>query len=211
MQITIFGGGGRVGSLVVAAALQQGHEVVAFVHSEPRFAKSPHLKVVKGDIHDEAAVASALTGSQAVISTLGSWGTPTKDILTIAMQHIIPAMQAGGVQRIVSLTGSDARAVGDSLSLMHRLSHASIKLAPGLRKILADGEQHIKLLEASGLDWTVVRSPVMNGRGNPARYELTDKRSLPWATINRESVALSLLQLIGDTKHARQAPYISRR
>ncbi|HEY5442052.1 MAG TPA: NAD(P)H-binding protein [Candidatus Saccharimonadales bacterium] len=208
MQITIFGASGKVGSLVVAQALKQGYSVVAFVHSRSRLPENPNLRTVKGDIYNAQDVAKAVAGSKAVISALGSWGTPKKDVLTVAMRHIIPAVQSG--TRIISLTGSDARADGDSLSLLHRLSHASIKLVPGVKKILADGEEHIHLLEASGLDWTVIRSPVMNERGNPEHATLTDKRPAPWGTINRHAVAASLVDLIDNGQYSRQAPFIAR-
>ena len=90
------------------------------------------------------------------------------------------------------------------------LSHAPIKLGPP-RKILADGEKHIRLLEESGLDWTVVRSPIMNERGDAMGFKLTDKRPAPWATVNRRSVAAGMLRLVEDRKYSRQAPFITRK
>jgi putative NADH-flavin reductase len=209
MQITIFGASGRVGQLVVAAALATGHDVVAFAHHRPNFTPHDHLRIVTGDIYKAEGVATAIAGSEVVISALGSWGTARKDVLTVAMRHIIPAMEASQAQRIISLTGSDARADGDTLSVLHRLSYSGIKLVPGLRKILSDGEQHIALLEASQLDWTVVRSPVMNERGTSA-YVLTDKRPAPWSTVNRQAVADSLINLLEDDSQSRLAPFIAR-
>lgn len=206
----MFGANGRVGALVVAEALQRGYKVVASVHSKSRLPEKPGLRIVKGDIYNARDVTAALAGSAVAISTLSSWGTPKKDVLTEAMQHIIPVMQTNGKARIISLTGADARAAGDILTALHRLSHASIKVVPGVHKILADGERHIELLEASGLDWTVVRSPVMNKRGDAARSRLTSRRPLPWATINRQSVAQCLVDLIDDDSYNSQAPFIVR-
>jgi putative NADH-flavin reductase len=210
MQITIFGASGKVGSLVVAQALKHGYQVVAFAHHEPRFAKNPGLRIIQGDIYNARDVANAVNGSAVIMSTLGSWGTPKKNVLTAAMQNIIPAMKTSGSQRIISLTGADARASGDSLTPMHQISHALITLVPGVRQILADGERHIELLEASSLDWTVVRSPIMNEHGKAGSFRLISQRPLPWATINRHSVASSLVSLIEDTGHNQQAPFIVR-
>lgn len=209
-QITVFGASGRVGSLVIEQALAKGYSVVAFVHHKPKFADQPNLKVVQGDIHTPADVSSAVKGSSAVISALGSWGTKSKDIVCSGTQNIIPAMKNEGVQRIITLTGSDARAAGDKLGWLHRLTHSLINISPA-RKILIDGEKHVKLLEASDLDWTTVRSPVMNQRGKALDYRLEDKRSLPWATINRRSVADSLVDLIENKQYSRKAPFIVRR
>lgn len=211
MRITIFGASGKVGRLVVQGALEHGHDVTAFVHHDPKFAENPKLKVVQGDIHEPKDVARAVKGADAVISALGSWGTKRKDIVSSGMANIIPAMQDSGVRRVISLTGADARAEGDGLGVMHRLTHAAIRLTPlPPRKVLADGERHIRLLERSGLDWTVIRSPVMNGRGRQKDFKLTSGRPMPWATINRHSVALCMFDLAVSGSHPRQAPFIVR-
>jgi putative NADH-flavin reductase len=209
MRITIFGASGKVGRLVVRSALDAGHDVTAFVHHDPKFAEHIRLKVMRGDIHDSTDVAKAVKGANIVISALGSWGTRSKDIVSSGMANIIPAMEAGGAARIISLTGADARAEGDRLGLIHRFTHVAIKVTPP-RKILADGERHIWLLERSGLDWTVIRSPIMNEKGDAKAFSLSADRPAPWATINRRSVALAMLNLIDDNSHSRQAPFITR-
>jgi putative NADH-flavin reductase len=209
MKIVVFGANGRVGSLVVAEALSRGYRVKAFVHSGSQFKDDPKLEIIKGDIYNKSDVAKAVEGAGAVISALGSWGTPKKDILTAGMKNIIPAMQQNKIKRIVSLTGSDASSPADTENLLHRVSHLALSIvAP---KILKDGENHIGLLNQSGLDWTVVRSPVMNGKGNAARFELTSNRPKPWATVNRKSVVLAMVDLVEFCQHSQQAPYISRK
>jgi putative NADH-flavin reductase len=209
VKIVVFGANGRIGHLVVEGAIDAGHDVTAFVHHKSKLSGNTKLKIVQGDIHRRQDVARAVKGSGAVISALGSWGTKSKDIVSSGMANIIPAMQSGGVERIISLTGADARAQGDKPGIVNRLSHTLIKLGPP-RKILADGEEHIRLLERSGLDWTVVRSPIMNERGDAMRFKLTGERPMPWATVNRRSVAAGMLRLIEDRKYSRQAPFISR-
>jgi putative NADH-flavin reductase len=106
MKITVFGANGNVGRLVVENALHQGHEVIAFIHGDNPFKASDKLSVIKGDIYNQKDVEKALNGSQAVISTLGSWGTPNKNILSAGMKNIIPKMQDAGINRIISLTGA---------------------------------------------------------------------------------------------------------
>jgi len=203
--ITVFGASGKVGRLVVANALSQGYTVKAFVHSHGDFTEHPNLTIVKGDIYAALDVATAIEGAYAVISTLGSWGTPKKDVLSAAMHYIVPAMRAGGITRIVSLTGADARASGDTLGIIHRLSHLGINIVAG--KILDDSERHISLLERSELDWTVIRSPIMTSRKSTI-FTLTHTRPLPWSTITRQCVALALLAELGPDHHSQQALFI---
>ncbi len=190
-------------------ALAAGYEVTAFVHHPPEFTDDPKLKIVQGDIHKPKDVGRAVKGADVVISALGSWGTKSKDIVSSGMANIIPVMQDNGVRRIISLTGADARAEGDKLGFMHRMTHMAIKFTPP-RKILADGERHIRLLEQSGLDWSVVRSPIMNERGDAKGFKLSSHRPAPWATVNRHSVALSMLDLIDDDTYSCRAPFVTR-
>lgn len=209
-QITVFGASGRVGRLVVAELISRGYTVVAFVRNGDTFIETHELKIVQGDIYNAEDVKRALAGSTAVISTLGSWGSPMKNILTVGMKHIIPAMRALGVTTIISLTGADARASGDELGLVHRLTRPILNVVMG--KIMADAERHLKLLEQSNLDWTVIRSPVMSKR-NPHhdRYKLDVRRPFPWQTVPYRLVALSLVNSLQDRTWSQESPYISWR
>jgi putative NADH-flavin reductase len=204
MHITVFGASGRVGQLVVARLLGEGHTVTAFVHSRNPFEGQP-VTVVQGEIDDSTAVARALSGSDAVISTLGSWGTKNKNILTTGMQTIIPLMEEQGIIRIITLTGSDAQWSQDKLNSINKLSHAILGLiAP---KILADGETHLRLLEASSLDWTTVRSPTMTSSSSDT-YTLRLKARSPLAWIPRAAVVKALVDQLQDPSFIRQAPII---
>jgi len=208
MQITLFGASGKVGSLVLAGALEKGYRVVAFTHSKNLEINHPNLVTVQGDIYNNQSVTEAIKGSDVVISTLGSWGTPKKDILSSAMANIVPAMESMGIKRVISLTGAAAKTSTDKFRLIDNLNRSLLKLVSS--KVLKDGEIHINLLEKSQLDWTIVRSPVMNNSGNPSKYKLIIKSSLPWQTINRKSVADAMIKLIDDQNFLKTAPFIVR-
>lgn len=208
MQITVFGASGRVGRQAVHEALARGHTVVGFVHSNTNFESDDRLRLYQGDIHDADAVAQSLQGSQAVISALGSWGTRTKDIVASATRAIIPAMQAQNISRIVSLTGTEAYASSDiKPSLLRKAAHAAAAVAAA--KILRDGEDHIQLLEACDLDWTVIRSPAMTNSPRSA-YKLTLTVKPPWQTIPRRAVAKALIDQVEGPGYLREAPFIYR-
>lgn len=207
MKVVVFGASGKVGQKVVAELLGRGHEVRAFTYGTSPFDPQANLQVVTGDVKDLIIVKAAIKDQDAVISTLGSWGTKTKDILSEGMKNIIPAMDAFGVKRIVSLTGADARSLTDKPSLINKLTRPFLKLvAP---KILADGEKHIELLAMSDLDWTVIRSPVMNEKGDSG-YWLANEPTFPWQTINRDSVVAALVDVAESGGWSKQAPIIFR-
>jgi putative NADH-flavin reductase len=205
MVIVIFCASGKVGRLAVAEALARGHVVRGFVHHNPSFDPHPNLHIIRGDIHDKKAVDAAVQDGDVVICTLGSWGTKTKDIVSAGTRHIIPAMERHGIERIVSLTGAGARDNADRPTLLRRLEHVSASIIA--RRILADGEEHIRLLRASQLEWTVLRSPIMTS--NPRIfYKLSLQPPKPWQTIPRRAVAKALLDQLDGPAYARAAPFI---
>jgi putative NADH-flavin reductase len=204
MQVTVLGGSGKIGRLVVAELLRRGHTVMALVHRHG-LPERPHLTSVKGDVHDKASIQTVLEGSDAVISTLGSWGTKQKDVLSSAMSLVIPAMDTLGIRRIVTLTGSGATLPNEHAGPLEWLSNLPLRLAAP--KILEDGEKHLAMLAESPLDWTVVRSPVMNNRDRSAYTLELNGGGL---TISRQAVANALVDLAEHGEWPHQAPFVKQ-
>lgn len=207
MHITIFGSNGQVGQLVVKEALKRGHHVTGFVHAHNSLPPDPNLTIVQGDINNSVDVEKALQGSQAIISTLSSWKTPKHDTLTKAMQAIIPAAHKEGISRIISLTGGDARLSTDKPGFISQLSHFALGLVAS--GILKDGEEHLRLLQNSDLDWTVIRSPVMT-KSPITSYHLRPDLAMVYQSIPRAAVAQSIVDQLEATDFIKQAPGIFR-
>jgi putative NADH-flavin reductase len=208
-QVTVYGATGNIGSRIVRLLLKKGYRVVAFVHGEHTFTESPKLIVYKGDIYNKQDVAEAMHGSRAIISALGSWGTPQKDVLSAGMSAIIPAMKKQKIARIITLTGSDARVPEDKPSVLHKVTHAFFGAAAP--KIMRDGEQHMRMLYKSGLQWTTLRSPVMNETGEKGAYTLRMKLPGIFATIHRDDVAEAMVWLLETGDFVHKAPVIYRK
>jgi len=195
-----------VGRLVVDEALGRGYTVIAMVHNHDPFGERAGLKVVKGDIYDAQSVTAVLSNSKAVIICLGSWGQKRRDVMTSAMRAIIPAMKAHGIRRIVTLTGSGAVAPDVKPNAIRRFGLKLLSLFP-IGKIFRDGEDHMRLLAKSSLDWTTLRSPVMRDSGN-TKYNLSMKVGNHLRTINRRTVAIALVDQLDTTGFIGQAPII---
>ena len=72
MKLAVFGANGPTGRLLTQLALDEDHDVVAFTRRPDAFPiEHRRLEVAGGDVHDSAAVASAIDGTDAVLSTLG--------------------------------------------------------------------------------------------------------------------------------------------
>ena len=204
MKVIVFGANGRVGRQVVAELVERGHEVTAFIYGSHE-GMPKKVTYIQGDVHESVSVQQALHGQDMVVSTLGSWGTKTKDILASAMANIIPAMESNGQKRIISLTGADAKLPHEHSDVFHDAVHMFFNIIA--KPIMFDGEEHMRLLQESDLDWTVIRSPVMSS-GVGTGYKLSTKRPMPWNSIERNLVAESLCDQIESGKWVKQAPFI---
>ncbi len=205
MKLVIFGANGRVGRLLVQEAVKRGHEVTAAIYGDQDARLGDGVRILSVDIHDAQQVQHALHGQDAVVSALGSWGTPTQDIVSKGMETIMPAMQHEGVSRIVSLTGADARIDRDAPTLSAHVMRAILQLiAP---KILTDGERHLQILEKSECEWTVIRSPRMID-GEAQGYQLSAKSAQAWDKIHRTTIATCMLDVLEDATYVHEAPII---
>ncbi len=203
MNIVIFGASGKVGRLATNEALKRGHHVTAFVHSTS-LQPAENLEIVQGDVKSVENVQTALSGADVVISALGSWGTPSKDILGSAMSVIVPLMQGLGINRIVSLTGNVAFTPHQKPSMAMKIARLGLSLVGS--KILRDGEKHLALLDQSGLNWTALRSPVMTGSARRT-YTLTEQAGFH-NFVPRMAVAIALVDIAESSEWNKQAPFI---
>jgi len=207
MRIVVFGASGKVGRLLVQEAVKRGHTVTAAVHRPHEYVTPEGVTVIPTDVYDKKSVQIAVKEQEAVLSALGSWGTAKKDILSTGMAVIIPAMKRSGIKRIVTLTGTDAWLPAEQPSLTARGFHMALKVLA--KPILVDSEQHLRLLAESGLEWTSVRSPIMNKYGT-VEYVLQATKPGLLRTIHRASVAHAMMEIIENDRFIRQAPYICR-
>ena len=151
MNILLLGMTGRVGSEVAKLALEDKHQVTALVRTPEKITvNDDNLSIIKGDVTVKEDVARAMKGADAVISALNTDGA---DTLTKSMPLIIDAMNAEGINRIITIGTAgilDSRVEPDVL----RYQSSESK-----RKLTRAAEEHHKtylLLEETNLDWTVV-------------------------------------------------------
>ncbi len=206
MKIVVFGASGKVGRLVVDKLLQKNHQVTVFIHKNNPYQENKNLTVIEGSIYDQKDIDKAVKGNSIVISTLGSWNTKKKNILTSGMEIIIPSMRKHNIKRIITITGADAQSKRDRINVTQLLVHFLFGVFA--RKILIDGERHIQLLESSDLSWTVIRSPRMRSTGAQGSYRLNLKANKPWESIHRINVAEAICLQVKDDKYLEQSPFV---
>jgi putative NADH-flavin reductase len=200
MKIVVFGATGRVGKLVSRELVRRGHDVTVFVHSTQP--EDEDTRQVSGDIYDRESVEKALAGQNAIVCTLSSWKTEKHNVLSTAMQSIVPAAEKAGIERLVSVTGQGAGIPGEKVGPFTRLGRAAALLV--FPKVQRDGEDHIAILAASKLNWTVVRSSLMTD-GDSEAYILHGRSGD--LTISRHAVARAMADLVESGEWPRRAPF----
>lgn len=205
MKILVLGANGKVGSGVARELIARGHTVVAGIHRN-KDAVPAQASIITIDIHDKDSIVKALTSIDVVICALSSWGAPKKNVLSTAMETVIPAMEQVGVKRIISVSGDVARLPGETPSLLTRLFHL-MAFGP-IRDIVHDSENHLQQLSNSHLDWTVLRPTTMTT--NPhAGYKLQLTHPVS-PLIPRAAVIASIVDLAETNSYLHEAPFISR-
>ena len=103
VRITVFGATGRTGRLLVALAMERGHEVTAFLREGSDPAPVAEARVAFGDPCDPAAIAAALAQArpEAVISAIGPIAGVTETEVSEAIGAIVAVMTDAGPQRLV--------------------------------------------------------------------------------------------------------------
>ena len=107
MKITIFGATGNIGKLLVKQALDEGHEVVAYVRDSSKIANYEYqnLSIVEGELNEYKKIELAIDGADAVMSMLGPAMTGKVVGMPVSegTQNIVDAMEKLGVKRLIAI------------------------------------------------------------------------------------------------------------
>ncbi|MFE9579089.1 NAD(P)-dependent oxidoreductase [Nocardia sp. NPDC006044] len=206
MKIAVFGATSTVGRLVVAQAIEEGHEVTAFTRSAAGLEqRHERLHIVEGDVLDTNSVERAVVGQDAVLVSLGAGRKGV--IRAEGTRAVLAAMERTGVKRLIVQT---TLGVGDSRGNLNFV-WKYLMFGMLLRQAYADHVQQELYVRASELDWTIVRpsaftdGPRTRGfrRGFPA-----GERGLS-LKISRADIADFMLEQLNDRTYVHQAPGIS--
>ena len=146
-------------------ALEQGHEVTAFVRDAARLRHLRHarLHLIEGDVLNPADVEKAVTGHDAVLCAIGV-GAKRSTLREMGTRNIVTAMKRAGVRRLICLS---SYGVGDTRASLKFFTRY-IVVGIFLRHAFADHERQEAVVRASEL------APPASGRRAPYR------RIPPW-------------------------------
>jgi putative NADH-flavin reductase len=182
MRIIVLGTTGRTGRVTADLALARGMDVVALVRHDPEPPLDPRVAVSVVDLRDQDAIAPALAGADAVVSTIGPVAGVTVTEVSEATQAVVDAMVRSGVRRIVAVANgkvlTDEEVTGDYAN------------------VAAEHRRDAAILEASGLDWTVVAAPFLTDDAPSGDVGTAVDAKGPGRTLTRGDLAATLLDAI---------------
>ncbi|MEZ0608061.1 NAD(P)-dependent oxidoreductase [Fibrella sp. WM1] len=206
--ISILGGAGKAGRPLVQAALGAAYRVRLLLrHPDQSTIRDTNLTILPGDARDADALRDLLTGSSALLSTLGHPKGETVPITSGVTRGIIAAMTQAGISRYVVVsslfdTGQEpldgpTRAAADYMQ-----QH--------FPAMMNDRRVEYQLLHDSDLDWTYVRVPHILPEAEAAGYVVA-AHQLPGQHIAGVDLARFLIDQLTDRSYHRQALFVASR
>ena len=209
-KILIIGASRGIGLATLKACLADGYEVRAFARTAFDIQiEDPALEKFVGDALAIDDVERALDGIDAVIQILGvpmnsKMFTGPIDLFSKATRVLIPAMEAAGVQRLLTVTGFGA---GDGRRRISPLQRVAFEIFLG--RAYADKDIQEDLIKSSTLDWTIVRPGILTpGEASGTYRVLEDAASWRNGFISRADVADFLAKQISSSTYISKTPVL---
>jgi putative NADH-flavin reductase len=205
MKLLLLGATGNTGREVLNLALARHHQVTAFARSPQKITRTDaRLRVVRGGPFDLPALAKALEGQDAVVSTLGlpaRQALRPSNFMAESTASIVSAMRTAGVSRLCILSAA-------VLFPGQGLQYAFFKWL--LRHHARDLEALETVVKASDLEWTIARPPRLV-KAPDERY-LAAPNALPDGAYSAtfRGVASFLLDAAERQEHVRETVGIVR-
>ena len=210
-NILVLGAAGPLGRHVVERAIAQRHSVTAFVRDAARYEAPAGATVVQGDVLEARSLEQAVPGCDAVVWAVGGPNTKqgraaVPDTCERGTRHLIAAMTAAGVRRVVAVS---VWGVGDSRGRAP-LPIRLVVFDRIIRDEIADKTRQEELLRASDLDWTIVRPPQLTD--GPATGSFRHAEQLRYglrSQLSRSDLAAFMLEQLERDDYVRKTVEIS--
>jgi putative NADH-flavin reductase len=205
VRLLVFGASGGTGREIVRQALERGHDVTAFVRNPARLRlRHERLAIAQGNVMEAASVDAAMPGHDAVLCAIGHrrYLGPSR-ILSEGTRHIVRAMEAHGVRRLVCET---ALGVGDSAGRLG-LYYTLFVIPVILPFYWYDKGRQERVVRESKVEWVIVRPAQLTNGRQRGRYRHGTRVGdfLRSASISRADTADFMLNQLGETPYLRTA------
>lgn len=184
-KVLVLGANGKIAQLVIKRLLAETDtHVTLYLRNSQRVQlfKSARVSIIEGDVNDFLSLRQAMEGQTIVYANLGGLFEPM-------VQNIVQAMEEAHVSRLIYVTG---------LGLYHEVPGEFgrwVEQTIG-SEVMDDTRRAANLIEASPLDFTIIRAAYMNDSPEIS-YELTQKgQPFKGTIISRASIADLIVKII---------------
>ena len=206
-RIAVFGATGRTGRELLARAHEKGLQVNALARQPDKLREfHDYVSPIEGNVADPSAVDRVVAGCSAVVSVLGRRGDSPPDLLTVAALNTIAAMKKEGIQRLVVLVNTGVQDPSDRLPLTQRILRFILdKMNDRLSR---DSRSAAQIVSDSGLDWTLVRPPILTDGPRTGNYRVGALTAGMPLRISRADVAEFMLSCVIEGKFIHERPAV---
>ncbi|MDC9822377.1 SDR family oxidoreductase [Devosia sp. ZB163] len=194
MRITVIGGSGRTGRLIVEQLLSNKHAVVATIRSTRHMADlvklGAEVQLVDLDKSEFDVIVNAMKGSDAVIFAAGSAAGETSELDRKGTLRTVRAAEKAGVPRYVSIssigasTGLSTRSMDEEMKDYYRQKRAAAKHITG-----------------SSLKWTIIEPGQLTDEPGTGKVTMTEE-ALDIGPIPRADVAAVTVAVVEEPRTA---------
>lgn len=207
MKVLVLGASGGVGRHILEQGIGRGLAITAQTRKAEKLADvAGRVRVEECSPTDRAGLARLLEGQDAAIFALGIDAPGRTTLFSEATSALIAAMRDAGGRRLVAITGvgaGETRGHGGFL-------YDWILFPLFTRHRYADKDRQEALIEASGLDWIIVRPAPFSDRpaSGPLEVHTRIGRDTVLRHITRKEVAAFVLDQLTNNAYLRQKPFI---
>lgn len=210
MNITIFGGTGTTGLILIEKALKEGYSVTAFARNPSKITiQHNNLKIIKGELTDLPKIEEAIQTADAVISLLGPIQGSKGFAISDGIKNIIKVMEKQNCKRLIATATPSFKDGNDKFQFGFALAVFSVKMF--MKDVYNDINLIGRNISESSLDWTIVRLPMLSDKpdGGKINVGYIGDGSINLFSLSRIDLAFFLLQQVKDRKWLHKAPVLS--
>jgi nucleoside-diphosphate-sugar epimerase len=214
-KVALFGATGKTGSIILHKLLKEKTHVNILVRNRDSVSELKNndlVKIIQGDIRDYSSIRDTLSSCDRVISVIGHNKNSQSNMQSIGIKNTIAAMIEIGITKIVVLTGTGVRVKGDRIPFYDKLGNYIIKKVDPER--ISDGIEYSRILQESGLDWTILRVLKLSSSDTLYKFENMFTRPIlrefgpAQLVISRNTVADKIIEIINTDKWIGKNPIL---